>query len=307
MSILTIISPLILIVLAGFITAKKSWLSKGQLDGISKLTFLGFIPSFLFYQMANADLSSQLDSKLFAAFYLPVLICYALGFIANYFFHHKHQQHIGASAVFALNASYSNNIIVGLPVLLLAVGETALPIIFIIVTFHSAMLFGITGALAANNGGFNLSNFITQNLKNPLIIGILSGLLFNISGLTLPDVIDQSLQLFSKPAVTLALFVLGASISFYKINQDKRFIACASALKLIILPSLVYLFASQVFFLAPLIVKVLVILSACPVGVNAYLIAKNYQFHQETVASSVVISTILSAITIPLWLTFLSH
>jgi len=307
MTILTIIAPLIFIVLAGFITAKKKWLSKEQLDGISKLTFFGFIPSFLFYQMANADLSSQLDIKLFAAFYIPVLICYGLGFIANHVFHHKHKKQIGASAVFGLNASYSNNIIVGLPVLLLAIGETALPVIFIIVTFHSAMLFGITGALAANNGTFNLSNFITQNLKNPLIIGILSGLVFNLSGLTLPDIVDQSLLLFSKPAVTLALFVLGASIAFYKINQDKRFIACASALKLILLPSLVYLFADQLFELSPLVVKVLVILSACPIGVNAYLIAKNYQYHQETVASSVVISTILSAITIPLWLTVLSN
>ncbi len=305
MSVLSIIFPLILVVFIGFTTAKKNWLNKNQLDGISTLTFYGFIPCFLFYQMANADLSSQLDIHLVAAFYIPVLLCYGLGFLANYLFHKQLKQSIGGSAVFGLNASYSNNIIVGLPVLLLAIGEQVLPIIFIIVTFHSAMLFGLTGVLAANQNGFNIKSFVTQNLKNPLIIGILSGLAVNLSGMVIPQIANDALNLFSKPAVTLALFVLGASIAFYKINQDKRFVAVATILKLIILPSLVYLFASHLFALSPLVVKVLVILSACPVGVNAYLIAKNYQFHQETVASSVVVSTLCSAITIPLWLSWL--
>lgn len=306
MSVLSIITPLIAIVLAGFVTAKKGWFSQVQLDGISKLTFYGFIPSFLFYQMANADLSSQLDARLFAAFYLPVLCIYALGFLANYIFHKQLGKSIGGSAVFGLNVSYSNNIIVGLPVLLLAVGEQALPVIFIIVTFHSVMLFGLTGVLAANDGGFNLQSFLTQNLTNPLIIGILSGLVVNVSGITLPSLINDSLQLFSKPAVTLALFILGSSIAFYKVNQDKRFIAIATVLKLIILPTTVYFSASYLFGLSALVVKVLVVLSACPIGVNAYLIAKNYKFHQETVASSVVVTTIFSAVTIPLWLAWLS-
>lgn len=306
MSVISIITPLILIVLAGFVTAKRSWLSQIQLDGISRLTFYGFIPAFLFYQMANADLSSQLDIRLFAAFYLPVLSIYTLGFISNYVLHKQLGKNIGGSAVFGLNASYSNNIIVGLPVLLLAVGEQALPIIFMIVTFHSVMLFGLTGMLAANEGGFNLKSFLTQNLTNPLIIGILSGLAVNILGITLPSLINDFLQLFSKPAVTLALFVLGSSIAFYKINQDKRFIAIATVLKLFILPVTVYFTSSYIFGLSALVIKVLVVLSACPIGVNAYLIAKSYKFHQETVASSVVVSTVFSAITIPLWLAWLS-
>lgn len=307
MSVFPIIFPLIVIVLTGFVAAKKQWLSQVQMDGISKLTFYAFIPVFLFYQMANADLSSQLNINLFAAFYLPVLACYGLGFAFSYCLYKQHQKSIGASAVFGLNASYSNNIIVGLPVTLLAIGEQALPIIFVIVTFHSAMLFGITGALAANKQGFNVKSFLSQNLKNPLIVGILSGLAVNVLNIPLPIAFNEALQLFSKPAITLALFVLGASIAVYKINQDKRFIAAATILKLIVLPCMVFVTTQHIFNLSALVVQVLVVLSACPVGVNAYLIAKNYQFHQETVASSVVVSTLCSAVTIPLWLSWLSQ
>ena len=303
--IFSIIAPLIIVTLLGYLVAKVQWLNKLQLDGISKLTFYGFIPVYLFYHMANADLQSQLNPHVFGAFYLPVLVCYLLAFIINYRCHQSLRKSTPAAAVFALNSSYSNNIIVGLPVLLLAIGEQALPVIFIIVTFHSAMLFGITGSLAATGTGFNWKKFLSQNLKNPLIIGILSGLAFNLSGLTLPQFIADSLLLIGKPAITLALFVLGASIAFYRINQDKRYIVLACAIKLVLLPCLVFLFSTTLFALPELTTKVLVLLSACPIGVNAYLIAKNYQQHQETVASSVVVSTILSAITIPIWLTII--
>ena len=60
-----------------------------------------------------------------------------------------------------------------------------------------------------------------------------------------------------------------------------------------------------IFNLEPLVVTVLVILSACPTGVNAYLIAANHQQHQETIAGTVVLSTLISVITIPLWLSFI--
>lgn len=306
MSVFSIISPLILITLCGYVSGKYKWLTKDQLDGISKLTFYGFIPTYLFYQMAKADINSQLSFSLFATFYIPVLICYGIAFFINYFFHHKDKKSPASSAVFGLNASYSNNIIVGLPVLLLAIGEQVLPIVFVIVTFHSAMLFGITGALAATSDGFKWRNFIIQNLKNPLIIGILSGLTVNILGITLSSIVDNSLLLFSKPAVTLALFVLGSSIAFYRITDDKRYTILATLIKILLLPIIVFIAATFIFNLPALTTKVLVLLSACPTGVNAYLIAKNYDYHQSTVASTVVVSTVLSAFTIPLWLLFLN-
>ncbi|WP_286262295.1 AEC family transporter [Thalassotalea atypica] len=306
MSIIAIIAPLIFIVFIGFCTAKKQWLNQVQFDGISKLTFYGFIPVYLFYHMSQADLSSQLSIKLFAAFYLPVLLCYGLGFVINYFFHRDKTSRIATSAVFGLNVSYSNNIIVGLPVLLLAIGEQSLAIIFIIVTFHSAMLFGLTGAFSVSGNGFKWKEFIIQNLKNPLILGILSGLVFNLLGFEVPAALKNSLQLFGKPAVTLALFVLGASLATYQVTENKRFIFVASLIKLLILPALVYCFSHILLSLPALTTQVLVILSSCPIGVNAYLIAKNYQHHQELVASSVIVSTVSSGVTIPLWLMFLN-
>jgi len=320
MNILAIILPLIVVALLGYICTKSRWLSREQLDALSKFTFSICIPAFLFYQMAKADFSEQVSPQLFAAFYLPVLTCYFITYLISYFFYKREQlnnngtsavKNRAACAVFALSASYSNNVIIGLPVLLAALGEQVLGIIFLIVTFHSAMLFALTSAIAAKAKStygtkkFNYLNFIKQTVNNPLIISILSGLIVNILGITLPDFLQDSLALVSKPAITLALFILGGSLAFYQVRQELTFISIACFSKLILLPTLVFLISQYTFNLEPFVVTVLVILSACPTGVNAYLIAATHQQHQQTVAGTIVLSTLISLITIPLWLMFI--
>ncbi|WP_114326549.1 AEC family transporter [Candidatus Colwellia aromaticivorans] len=322
MNIIAIISPLILVGLLGFICTKSRWLSREQLNTLSKFTFSISIPAFLFYQMAKADFSSDVSPQLFAAFYLPVLICYLIAWLINYYFYgHKvnkkteqsSHKNSAASAVFALSASYSNNVIVGLPVLLAVIGEQVIIIVFLIVTMHSAMLFTLTAVLAAKNTNkeknknkyFYWLGFIKHTLNNPLIISILTGLLVNILGISLPDFLQESLTLIGKPAITLALFTLGGSLTFYHVRKELTFISIACVSKLILLPILVYITTHYIFSLQPLTITVLVILSACPTAVNAYLIALTHQQHQQTVAGTVVVSTLLSTITIPLWLSLL--
>lgn len=306
MNIIPIISPLIFLAFLGFIIAKKQWLSEPQFSGLNKATFAIFIPAFLFYRMATADLNSQLDPQLFASFYLPVLGCFAIGFGLNYFWHSEYKKQRAASSVFALGSSYSNNVIVGLPVLMLAIGDKALPIIFLIVTFHSAMLFGLTSAIASTQGNMNWTGFVKQTLTNPLVAAILSGLLFNLSALNLPETVSQTLNLLGQPAIPLALIALGASLAKYDIRGERRFIALASSVKLILLPTMVYFTSKYIFALDTLVVQVLVVLSACPTGVNAYLIAQMHQVHRKAVASTVVASTVASVFTLPAWLIFLN-
>jgi predicted permease len=326
MNIISIITPLILVALLGFICTKSKWLSREQLNTLSKFTFSISIPAFLFYQMAKADLSSQISVPLFAAFYLPVLTCYLITWLISYYFYpyfteyrfekslHKNS---AASAVFALSASYSNTVIVGLPVLLAAIGEQVISIVFLIVAFHSAVLFALTAVLSAESPAQSLDkkkvrhnylywfSFIKHTLNNPLIISILSGLAVNLLGITLPIFLQESLALIGKPAITLALFILGGSLAFYHVHQALKLISIACISKLILLPCLVFCTTHYIFELNPLTAIVLVILSACPTGVNAHLIAITHQQHQQAVAGTVVISTLLSTITIPLWLSFM--
>ena len=287
--------------LIGFLTAKINWFNKSQIDTLSKFTFNLAIPAFLFQQLANADLSA-VDISIYGAFYLPVLLIYGLGWVFNFYFHQKLKTNAPASAVYALASSYSNNVIVGMPVALMVLGEQVLPTIFLVVSLHSALLFGLTSLLAANNKEFNWLLFLKQTFYNPLLIAITSGFFVNLLGITLPSMINDSLLLLGRPAITLALFLLGASLAFYHIRSEIRFILSASVLKLVLLPALVFAGSYFIWQFPPIITATLVILSASPTGVNSYLIAKQQNKHQETVAGIVVVSTMLSMATLPLWL-----
>lgn len=305
MNIISIISPLIIVGLIGFISAKKNWFSKAQIDALSKFTFNLAIPAFLFQQLASADLSS-VDLSIYGAFYLPVLLVYGLGWLFNFYFHQKLKASAPASAVYALATSYSNNVIVGMPVALMVLGEQVIPTIFIVVSFHSALLFGLTSVLAANDSQFNWRIFLKQTFYNPLLIAITAGFMINLLAIKLPNIVNDSLLLLGRPAITLALFLLGASLAFYHIRSEIKFIISASILKLLLLPALIFTSCHLLFQFSPIITATLVILSASPTGVNAYLIAKQQGQHQETTAGIVVITTLISISTLPLWLWLLS-
>jgi hypothetical protein len=306
MNIAEIIAPLIVVASVGYWCAKTQWLSKNQLDGLSKFTFTLIIPAFLFYKMATATVASDLTVGFFLAFYLPVLGCYFIAWLLNKYFNDRYRLNNAASAVFALASSYSNTVIVGLPILLMLYGEQAMVLIFAIVTFHSALLFTLTSLFNHEKVTGSWLNSLLKTFNNPLLLSIFAGAVFNALSITLPTVINESLQLLAKPAITLALFILGASLAFYSLKTTLKFVSIAAIIKLILLPTSVYIIASQLFTLPLIQLNILVILSACPTGVNAYLVAKNFTYHEKTVASTVVVTTLLATVTIPLWLWFLS-
>lgn len=305
MAIIALISPLIIVGFMGFLLAKRGWFNKVQIDALTKFTFNIAIPAFLFQQLANADLST-IDLTIYGAFYLPALLTYGVAWTINYYFHQHLQRDTSASAVYAFGASYSNNVIVGMPIALMLLGEQVLPTIFLVISLHSALLIGLTSLLAVKFSQFNWRVFLKQTFYNPLLIAITGGFSINLMAIQLPSIANDTLLLLGKPAITLALFLLGASLAFYKIRSEIKFIITASALKLLLLPSLV-LFSSHVIFqFSPIITMTLVILSASPTGVNAYLIAKQQAKHQETIAGIVVVTTLISIISIPLWIWALS-
>jgi predicted permease len=306
MNILSIISPLIFVALLGFICTKSRWFQYSQLNALTKFTFYLSIPAFLFHKMASADFSQNINLALFAAFYLPILLCYFIAWLANFYFHNTFKKLAAPAAIFALGASYSNTIIVGLPILLAILGEQVIAIIFLVVTFHSAMLFTLTNVISSHRQQTSWQTLVKEIFNNPVIVSILSGLIVNLLAIELHQVFIDTLLLIGKPAIPLALFILGASMAFYQVKSEIKFITFATLIKLIILPSLVFIGSHFIFELEKIVTTVLVILSASPTGINAYLIAKSQGNHQETVAGTVVVTTLACIFTLPVWLWFLS-
>ncbi len=155
-----------------------------------------------------------------------------------------------------------------------------------------------------NGGKLNKKSFLAS-LKgiatNPIIWGILIGMLFSVSGLTLPTIPAKAVNSVSSLATPLALIGLGAGFEGRKALKQIAPTLVSSAIKLLIQPLLFLPLAYMLGFRTKKMVAILIMLGA-PTTVSCYIMAKNMG-HEGTLTSSVVVATtFLSSVTITLWL-----
>lgn len=254
--------------------------------------------------MSQINLHKSISLLAFLSFYIPVLAIFSAGILVDRFYLNKNKVNYQQHAVFGLASSYSNMVLVGIPIIIASMGNEMIAIAFMIITFHSTLLFALTFLMGAkgNSNTFSWLHFTKSMVLNPIVLSIGCGLILNIAGITLFDDITNGLSLLSKAAIPSALFVLGANLAFYKIAANWQPALLASLLKIAALPALVLLVGTYCFTLDTPTRNVLVLLSASPVGVNAYLIATQLKQHETTLAGSVVLSTILSVVSFTIWL-----
>jgi malonate transporter len=319
MNVFSIIFPVISVTLLGYALARFKFLSKIQINGLSKLTFTLLMPAFLFVTMATTSISEVFNPKVIGAFYLPVLCFYALTMLYYYWFAKENPRNISAAAVFAMGNTYSNVVLLGLPVTMAALGEAMAAHVFMVLSFHGIVMIGFTGfcgtfsspessqeAMSApTKRKVSLGKKLFKLASNPVLASIVGGMLYNVVGFTLNTDLQASLRLMGKPGITLALIVLGSSLHYYSVKGKMGQIAALSTIKLLLLPFAMWLSATYVFDLSRELTAVVVILSASPTGINAYLVASEQKQLEALTASTVVVTTVLCMFTMSGWLIFL--
>ncbi len=305
MFLVSILLPILSLVLFGFVLAKNSVIPQAWIDQLARATFNLLIPLYLFYSIVNLNLNAQLSIDVFAVFYGSVFSCFVISF---FIFKSRTKMSEVSVPIASLSATYSNTIIVGLPILVSILSPSVAGIVFVVICVHSAILFGVTQLLcrqAMTSARFNLGRFILASLTNPLVTAIYIGLLFNLFDIELFAWLESTLALATLPALPLALVILGMTLVQYRVTGNKMTVAIGTAIKLFILPAITYIFSVYLFALSHELVTILVILTASPTGVNAYLIAVSEQSGQRDSASIVVVSTLVSVVSLPFWLLIL--
>ncbi|MGB0893583.1 MAG: AEC family transporter [Parashewanella sp.] len=301
--IFSVIFPLLFVVALGYLCSYRQFITQEQISGVSRFIFYISIPALLFSHMAEADLSQVVDIHVLLNFYVPVAIVYFSSVLLLLRFKNS----LKDSAVLALGSNYSNTVLVGLPIIISAMGKQWLSQIFIVIAFHSLFLFSATIFLASIEGKqkFDVNAFLKTVLLNPVVLSISLGLLINLAGFSLPKDLNAGLTLLGEPGIGGALFILGASLCHLKVGENWKLALVLSTIKLILLPLLVLAFTEYVWLIPKEQQTLLVLLAASPAGVNAYLVACQLETMKDAVASTVVLSTILSLLSFTFWLMWL--
>jgi predicted permease len=299
MAIVEIIFPVFAIALLGYIVAYKGLFTVPDIQGISRFVFIIAIPVMLFNSLAHIDLPEHLNWQFLVSYYAIALFIFGLGMWASksWFAHSAQEQ-----SVFGLGSSYSNSVLVGLPLVSAGLGDEALLPTFMLIAIHSALLFFMVTLFAERDGGNGRSPLaigrqtLVNLATNPIIIGLALGLLVNLFNIPIPTLIDSTIGIISRAALPCALFVLGASLSAYKISGHFAEAWTMVGLKLLLQPLLVWVLAFVVFKIDPLWGAVAVMMAGMPVGINVYMFAQKYQVGLASVSGAIVISTTLAVL-----------
>jgi hypothetical protein len=298
---LEIVAPVFAIIAMGYVAARRRWIGEAGFRGLNDFCFTLAAPALLF---AGGTAGHGGAGPVAFAYFTGALILFGVALaIARLAL----RQPLAEAGFFALNASYGNSVMMGLPVIAAAYGQAGLAILAGILALHSLVLLGLATIVAeiglhahapwrrvlrASLGGM---------VRNPIVLSLLLAMAVNLIGVPVPGALRRTLELLGAATPAVALFVLGGGLAAFDPKRAGGEAALLVALKLVAMPALVWA-CCRLFGLGGFETAVAVTAAALPTGANAFLLARRYGGDIGGSGAVVLLSTLLSLVTLALLL-----
>ncbi|NRA87291.1 MAG: AEC family transporter [Rhizobiales bacterium] len=267
-------------------------------------------PILLFRAMLTVDFDLTFKALYIVPYFIAALATFAIGgFVAKTIFKNRP----GVSVSNGFTSCFGNTLLIGLPIISRSYGEAAIALCLTIIAFHPGILYTagmILMELARKNGqsfALTLFNAGKNIVKQPLLIGIALGLIGNALNFTQPEIMDATTKMFTFAVLPCALFGIGGALNNYKLSAVWLEASVVSALKLLLLPAIVWLLLMPILGVPLETARVFILLAAMPTGVNAYIFASSYNRGVSVAANVILISTVAGFISIATWLWLLEN
>ncbi len=303
-ALLDVILPVFLVIGFGYVAVWRNWFSDAGVNGLMKFTQNFAIPCLLFSAIAGLDLSASFDWRLMFSFYAGALSGFVLGLLGALI---VFKRPLEDAVVIGFCCLFSNSVLLGLPLTERAYGPDALEANFAIIALHSPFCYGVGITVMevvrakGQAGPALLGRVLKAMFSNALIVGIVLGLLVNLSGIALPQVMKDGLDLMSGAALPAALFGLGGVLASYRPEGDMRLVIYICLVSLIIHP-LITRGLGLAVSLPVEATRSAVLTAAMAPGVNAYIFASMYGRTMRVAATAVLVGTALTILTAWVWL-----
>ena len=294
--------------MVGYVTASVGWFDQVAIRGLTRFVFDFAVPMLLLRTISTATLPDVIPWDYLASYYLGTFIILLSGLgITRLLWQRTFSQQV----INAFSSSFSNTVLLGIPIILLTFGDRAVLPLFIIIGTHGIIMVPLFTIMLemGKSGRAPIKTVIVRTsyglFTNPLIIGLLSGLACNLFEITLWKPLDEMAKLLANSVTSCALFALGATLASFRKNIPWQEVPMIVILKTILHPVVVWGLATLVFRVKEVIwIQVLVLLAAQPTGVNPFLFASRYDVGQLVSSGAAFISTIFSIFTLSALLAF---
>tara|TARA_B100002052_G_scaffold70667_1_gene64021 strand:- start:417 stop:1301 length:885 start_codon:yes stop_codon:yes gene_type:complete len=287
-NLISIVFPIFIIILIGFIWNKfNNNLNEEEI--IKLITWIG-APCLIFNTLININISySLLKDIVYIAIILTFLMLIFSMVIIKIF----------KEPVRALinPMTFQNSGNLGLTICLFSFGQIGLELAVIYFMVTSVLHF--TLGLSIWSGNISLKHL----LKAPVVYAVILGLLINYNGLKLPIAISNATTVLAGITIPLLLLTMGASIAKinFKIETKIVFLTLTRTLLALILAYLLTIF----FKIDGVAQKIILMQGVLPAPIFTYMFASQYKVSPEKVANYLMTSTLISIITITVFLTII--
>ena len=310
LEIFQIVVPVFLTLGAGYFAVKFGYIDSGIADNLNAFTVKIAVPVLLFRAMYNLDFAQAFYWPMLVSFYVGAVSSFVIGIILARVIWKRRP---GEAVAVGFCALFSNTVLLGIPIVERAYGSLALTPVFGIISLHAPCLYAlgmISMELSRRDGrslGAALSAAAKSILQNALMIGIIIGVILNFASVKLPESVLATVNMLASAAIPVALVGIGAALTRYSLKAELSEAMAVSLLSLFWHPFIAFILSYYVFGLSGDFIRAAVIVAAMPPGINVYIFATMYDRAVALSASTFLIATPASILTIAFWLSVVKY
>jgi malonate transporter and related proteins len=303
-----LILPVFAVIVTGWIVAVTGYLSRALSDALIHFAYNIAMPALLIVTIAQEPAHSLINWRFLMAFGGGSLLCFVLVFGVVSM---QGSKSLASRTMRGMAASMTNTGFVALPVLQAIYGPravlpAAIATVFVaVVMFPLAVILLEVGQRDAQGSRTPAMVTVKHVVLNPMVISTLIGMILSVSGLRMPAPVTAYFGILADALTPCALFAIGLGLSIDGLRSNVGQASLLSAVKLIIMPVIVYGFSVSLG-LDPLYTIAVVICAAVPTAKTVYILAGEYHCEEVLVASTVSMTTLVSVISLVVWLYALS-
>lgn len=290
MNVIYPILPTTILLIMGVLLKRYLQVADEFWTGMEKMVYFVFFPVLLLETTTNAKLGLE---------YIPLALLglgvMGIGIIFSFLGIKLFSAPVKTlSSIF--QCGFRFNTYVGISIVAVALGNEGVSYFAIIAGACVPLANYIAvSALAVNSG----RSIFREVIKNPLIIATISGIVFNLLGLKLPEFLNGTLKLISNATIVLGLIAVGSALHFQSLGYYRKLSVYFISLKLLILPIVTIIILSLIN-VSEIMKTVLIIFAALPTASSAYILSMRMNGDGKTVALQISVGSVLSLFTIPL-------
>ncbi len=301
---LNVTGPIFLVILLGWFLGKIGLFTEGFASVADKYVFKVALPVLLFEDIVQMDLRADFSVKFVLFCVIATTIMFFGCWLGARLFL-KDKSMVGA---FAQAAARGSAAVLGIAFVENIYGDAGMTPMMIVAAVPLFNIYSVLILTFSAQGEQQKSGMVKKTLvnvaKNPIILGILVGVVWNLAGIPVPTILGSAVSNVANTATPIALLVLGATFRGREALAKIGPTMAATLIKLVVIPAVFFPVAIALGFRNSELVAFLIML-ASPTTVTCYIMAKNMDNDAVLSASVVMCSTLLSSVTLTLWVFFM--